>query len=310
MEEVHLSTLDQLDQLEEILLDGNRIPFSGNRLINEQDVIDLLDEIRESIPREIVNASEILKNGDKYLQKSKVMAEDILTKAKQERNRLVNSDGVRQEAERQILELQNYSRKKCEEIINNAHKRAAKIENEMQLKISQQERMYAINRQKLEKEAAERKTMIENRDKELTADLKKRYENNNNKALEQLEKCRQESLKLKIETQKEAERINNEAILLKQQTQQQCDSLILQSRNEAAFLQEGANKYAEQTLIELESRLRELNQVVLAGRSELGKIKSIASMRQEKSIGNTGAIPLRKIRSHSSKIKSTLTGTC
>ena len=35
------SVLDQLDQLEEIVLDGTRVPFSGGRLVNEQDAIEL-----------------------------------------------------------------------------------------------------------------------------------------------------------------------------------------------------------------------------------------------------------------------------
>jgi hypothetical protein len=37
MSETRITVLDQLDQLEEIVLDGSRIPFSGGRLVNEQD---------------------------------------------------------------------------------------------------------------------------------------------------------------------------------------------------------------------------------------------------------------------------------
>ena len=51
-------------------------------------------------------------------------------------------------------------------------------------------------------------------------------------------------------------------MIFRQQIQSQCDSLLLQSRNEAAFIQEGANKYAEQTLRELENRIYDINQVV------------------------------------------------
>ena len=61
-------------------------------------------------------------------------------------------------------------------------------------------------------------------------------------------------------------------ILLLQQTQQQCESLIQRTRHDAASVQDGANRYAEQTLGELEQRLKEMAQVVLAGRQELVKI--------------------------------------
>ena len=59
MQEDQLALLENLDKLEEIFLDGNRIPFSGNRLVNEQDATDLLDEIRESIPSEIRTAASL-----------------------------------------------------------------------------------------------------------------------------------------------------------------------------------------------------------------------------------------------------------
>ena len=77
-----------------------------------------------------------------------------------------------------------------------------------------------------------------------------------------------EGIQIKTESQQQADRIQNEALTFRQQTQQQCEALIQQSRNEAAFIQEGANKYAEQTLMELEKRLQELSQVVLSGRNE------------------------------------------
>ena len=65
MEEVRLSILDQLDKLEEVFLEGSRIPFSGNRLVNEQDAIDILDEIRETLPNQIVKAKETMESKPK-----------------------------------------------------------------------------------------------------------------------------------------------------------------------------------------------------------------------------------------------------
>ena len=49
MSEIRFSVLDQLDQLEEIVLEGSRIPFSGGRLVNEQDAVELLDAVREAM---------------------------------------------------------------------------------------------------------------------------------------------------------------------------------------------------------------------------------------------------------------------
>ena len=43
---------------------------------------------------------------------------------------------------------------------------------------------------------------------------------------------------------------------------------------EAGAIEEGANRYAEQVLGELEVRLKELSQVVLGGRRELVRLQS------------------------------------
>ena len=48
MSEIRFSVLDQLDQLEEIVLEGSRIPFSGGRLVNEQDIGVIKMEVSRS----------------------------------------------------------------------------------------------------------------------------------------------------------------------------------------------------------------------------------------------------------------------
>ena len=50
--------------------------------------------------------------------------------------------------------------------------------------------------------------------------------------------------------------------------------MLLRSRQEAASVQQGANRYAEQVLGELDSRLQEMGKVVIAGRRELVRLQS------------------------------------
>ena len=245
MEEARLSILENLDQLEELFFDGNRIPFSGNRLVNENDAIELLDEIRETLPSQINAANEIINQGDSYVKIAKQKAEDLIAKAKNTRDKLIDSVGVRQEAERQIHQMQAQSRTKCETLIKEARQKVSNIEHELQLKITKLEQTYSLRRHKLEEEAMQYKKRIELENIELTKDLKKRFDNNNSKAIEQLDQYRREGILIQQESQKEAERISQESLRLRQQTQQKCDSMILSSRNEAAFIQDGANRYAE-----------------------------------------------------------------
>ena len=58
--------------------------------------------------------------------------------------------------------------------------------------------------------------------------------------------------------------------------------MIQRSRNEAFEVQDGANRYAEQTLSELESRLKEMAKVVIAGRQELVKTSIGTASHQQR----------------------------
>ena len=46
MNDVRFTVLDQLDQLEEVVLEGSRLPFTVGRLVNETDAVELLDAVR------------------------------------------------------------------------------------------------------------------------------------------------------------------------------------------------------------------------------------------------------------------------
>ena len=163
------------------------------------------------------------------------------------------------------------------------------------------ERTFINRMQQLEQQSVDRKKEIEIEENEITKRLQLKLESASRKAQDEIDYYRQESLKKQKEAQKTFEVINSEALLLQQKTQQQCDSLLINTRNEAAFIQDGANRYAEQTLDQLEQRLIEISQVVCAGKRELGKIKNITDNIPENQ--NPNAVPLNKIRRQASKIK-------
>jgi hypothetical protein len=98
------SVLDQLDQLEEIVLDGTRVPFSGGRLVNEQDAIELMDAVREALPPQLAQAEELVAKKDDFINQARQQAEELLNQARQQREQLINSQAIRQEAERQGAE--------------------------------------------------------------------------------------------------------------------------------------------------------------------------------------------------------------
>jgi hypothetical protein len=273
MSEAHITVLDQLDQLEDIVLEGSRIPLLGGRLVNEQDAIEMMDALRSALPTQITQADELLRSREEFIQKARQQSEEILAQARRERENLIAAATVRQEAERQGVELREQGRQQGEQLIQAARQQAAQMEQEIQTRLAQLEQQFASRRQQLEQEAQTRFHHLEQQEAERKRLLDEQHQRALQQANVELNAIRQEGLRIQRDSQAEAERLHNDALQFRQQTQQQCEALIGRSRQEAAQVQEGANHYAEQVLGELEGRLKELSQVVLGGRRELGRLQ-------------------------------------
>lgn len=258
MAEASITVLDQLDQLEEVVLEGTRVPFSGGRLVNEQDAIEMMDAVREALPGQINQAADLLRQREEFIAQARRQAEEIVANAQREREQLISNSSVRQDAERQVAEMREQTRQQCEQLLLQGRQQAAQAEQEHQTRLAQMEQQFAARRQQLEQEVGERNRQ-----------LVEQHERNRQQAMTELEQIRQEGLRLQRDSQAEAERLHNDALQFRQQTQQQCDQLVARTRHEAVEISEGANRYAEQVLGELESRIKELAQVVIAGRREL-----------------------------------------
>jgi F0F1-type ATP synthase membrane subunit b/b' len=274
MAEVRITVLEQLDQLEDIVLDGSRIPFSGGRLVNEQDAIEMMDALREALPGQIAQAEDLIRQREGFIEKARVQAEEIVTQARREREQLIHAAAIRQEAERQVTEQREQARQQCEQMVLQARQQVAQTEQEHQARMAQFEQQFAGRRQQLEQEAQQRRQQLEQEAADRNRQLLEQHERSRAQALQELEGIRQEGLRIQRESQAEAERLHADALQFRQQTQQQCDALIGRTRQESAAIQEGANRYAEQVLGELEVRLKELSQVVLGGRRELVRMQS------------------------------------
>jgi F0F1-type ATP synthase membrane subunit b/b' len=274
MAEVRITVLDQLDQLEDIVLDGSRIPFSGGRLVNEQDAIEMMDALREALPNQINQADELIRQRESFIEKARHQAEEIVAQARREREQLINAAAIRQEAERQVGELRDQARQQCEQMVLQARQQVAHAEQEHQSRMAQMEQQYASRRQQLEQEAQARRQQLEQEVGERNRVLVEQLERSRQQAMQELEGIRQEGLRIQRDSQAEAERLHADALQFRQQTQQQCETLISRSRQESAGVQEGANRYAEQVLGELEVRLKELSQVVQGGRGELVRLQA------------------------------------
>lgn len=103
-----------LNELENILASGSRVPFSRRLMVDEQQILDLIDRLRVAAPDELRQARQIVHQRDQLIEatKRKIAAslseQGLLEMAQRERARIIGE--AEAEATRVRAEADDYSR--------------------------------------------------------------------------------------------------------------------------------------------------------------------------------------------------------
>lgn len=90
-------SLALIDRIENLLVNGVRVPMTSKVMLNEEDLFDLLDQLRESLPQEFQQAQQVLSHQAEILQEARKSAEKILQATKEKaRTYLQESELLRQ----------------------------------------------------------------------------------------------------------------------------------------------------------------------------------------------------------------------
>ena len=75
-----------LDSLEELLEKGKKVPLSGKCIVNQDEILEIMKEIRLKIPDELKQAKWVKEEREKILAEAKKEADDVVKEAE---NRII-----------------------------------------------------------------------------------------------------------------------------------------------------------------------------------------------------------------------------
>jgi cell division septum initiation protein DivIVA len=102
-----MDVLVLIDKLDDIIHNARSVPLTDSVMIDREDIYDILDQMRSTIPEEIKQARWIVKERQDMLAEAKQEAERVLTDAQERADRLASETEVVRLAERsgqQIME--------------------------------------------------------------------------------------------------------------------------------------------------------------------------------------------------------------
>lgn len=125
---------DLIDELEDALAEGRRLPFSGGRLlVDEERLLDIIDRMRVAIPEEHKRARRIVQEQERLIAEAQARVQQVL----EERGLLEAVDAERarllQHAEREAAQVRagadEYARQVLEELDDRLTKLVTSVRN-------------------------------------------------------------------------------------------------------------------------------------------------------------------------------------
>jgi cell division septum initiation protein DivIVA len=114
-----MDILQLVDRLETMLSKGWRIPFTSNIVIHEDPFLDVIDQMRISIPEEVKQARRVHAERERMLEQAQQEAERVVASAREQVTSL--------SGEEEVVKL---AQAKADEIVAQAHRSSESIKAE------------------------------------------------------------------------------------------------------------------------------------------------------------------------------------
>jgi len=133
--------LNLVDKLEELFSQGRSIPLTHNVILDEDRMLDIIDQMRVSIPDEVKRSQQVLAQRDRILAQAKEEHERTIEIAKEKQEQLISSSEINVEAKRRAEQIISQAITEAEVIKREADKYALdtlkRLEYEMDRSINQ-----------------------------------------------------------------------------------------------------------------------------------------------------------------------------
>jgi len=113
-----------IDRLEELVDGGTRIPISNRVAIDEDAFLNIVDQMRITIPQEIKEARDVREEREKHIAQAQQEARRIIAQAREDVAKQLDEHSVKAEAEDQARKVIAQAESEAEEIRGGADRYA------------------------------------------------------------------------------------------------------------------------------------------------------------------------------------------
>jgi hypothetical protein len=130
-----MDVLVLIDKLDDLVHNSKPVPLTDQVRVDREEIYDILDQMRATIPEEIKQARWIVKERQEMLAEAKREAERIIKGARDQQARLVSEEEVMKQAERGAEEIVEDARTREREVRLEAEDYADQILNTLEVNL-------------------------------------------------------------------------------------------------------------------------------------------------------------------------------
>ena len=131
-----MDVLVLIDKLDDLVHNAKSMPLTDQVRVDKEEIYDILDQMRATIPEEIKQARWIVKERQEMLAEAKREAERIVKEARERQERLISEEEITKQAERAAEDIIEDARGREREIRLGAEDYADEILNTLEVTLS------------------------------------------------------------------------------------------------------------------------------------------------------------------------------
>lgn len=116
-----MDALELLDELEDIIDKGASVPFSGRCILERDELLDILQELKLKLPEDLKQAKWIKEERQRILQEAQAEADDIIKTVEKKAVSMVDENEITKQAITQGKQIVEHANNEALQIADSAY---------------------------------------------------------------------------------------------------------------------------------------------------------------------------------------------
>lgn len=111
-----MNTLKLIDSLEELVESSGKLPMTNKAMMNVDEVLDIINEIRDSFQEEVKKARQIVREREQMIESAKREADMIIKGVEANIENMISETAVKRKADQRAAEVEEDASKKASQL--------------------------------------------------------------------------------------------------------------------------------------------------------------------------------------------------